>query len=71
MQRRYNMEHEEFYLYINQGLKGMGLSERAEDHPEKWEEHYQAFSSLPPETLDKVVREILETFRRGVLPNFN
>tara|TARA_Y100001947_G_C10304139_1_gene288595 strand:+ start:273 stop:470 length:198 start_codon:yes stop_codon:yes gene_type:complete len=65
------MDREEFYRYINQGLEAMGLDERAEDDPDKWEEHYVDFSDFPPEILDRSVRQIMEIYKRGVNPDNN
>jgi hypothetical protein len=62
------MDREEFYRYINQGLEGMGLTERAEDDLDKWEEHYKDFSNFPPEILDRSVRQIMEIYKRKINP---
>lgn len=38
------MTRVQLYMSINRRLIEYGIGERAEDYPEKWEQHYQDFS---------------------------
>jgi len=49
----------------------MGLTERAEADPDKWEEHYIDFSEFPPEILDRSIRQMMEIYKRGINPDNN